>query len=74
MTKLTGDEVLDFEEQWVPGDLPKGEAIRERFGVSPSTYYLALNRAIDDPEAILGRPVTVGRLRRLREARLGERS
>ena len=74
MAKLSGDDVLDFEETWVPGDLPKGEAIRARFGVSPSTYYLALNRAINDPEAILNRPVTVARLRRLREARLTERS
>jgi hypothetical protein len=49
--------------------VPKARAIRERFGLSVTRYHQLLNRIIDDPEALAYDPMTVRRLRRVREAR-----
>ena len=74
-------DVLDFEASWwlYPG--PKDRAIREYLGMSATRYYQVLRRLIDDPEALQSAPMTVRRLRRVREdgrrraiaRRLGER-
>jgi hypothetical protein len=59
--------VLDFESSWwlYPG--PKDRAIREYLGISATRYYQVLRRLIDDPEAQQHAPLTVRRLRRVRE-------
>ncbi|MGK5532831.1 DUF3263 domain-containing protein [Streptomyces sp. URMC 129] len=52
-----------------PGAGAKERAIRERLGISPTRYYQLLNALLDDPRALAHDPVTVNRLRRLRESR-----
>jgi hypothetical protein len=66
-------EILDFERSWWQRSIPKEQAIRERFGVSPARYYQRLNRLIDRPEALELDPMLVRRLRRLRESRRQKR-
>jgi hypothetical protein len=59
--------VLDFESSWwlYPG--PKDRAIREHLGISATSYYKSLRRLMDDPDAQRYQPLTVRRLRRVRE-------
>ena len=61
--------VLSLERR--PGRCPieKEQTIRQRFGVSPTVYYQRLSRLIDRPAAWAADPVTVKRLRRLRDGR-----
>lgn len=61
--------VLAFERRSWPGPGAKERAVRERFGISPTRYYQLLNALLDDPRALAHDPVTVNRLRRLREQR-----
>lgn len=63
-------EILAFEHGWYarPGD--KLSAITAVLGLRPTAYYQALHRIVDLPAALAADPVTVNRLRRLREARL----
>ena len=51
----------------------KERAIREELGLAPVRYYQLLNALLDDPRALAHDPVTVNRLRRVREARRAER-
>lgn len=59
--------LLDFERGWwlLPG--PKDEMIFERLGCSSAEYYRALVRLLEDPAAQRYDPLTVRRLRRMRE-------
>ena len=59
--------LLDFERGWwqLPG--PKDEMILERLGCSSADYYRALVTLLDNPEAHRYDPLTVLRLRRMRE-------
>jgi len=59
--------VLDFESSWwlYPG--PKDRAIRDYLGMSATRYYQVLRRLLDDPEAQRHAPLTVRRLRKVRE-------
>lgn len=68
MTPITA-AVLGFEHKtWArPGS--KDQAVHDVFGVSATRYYQAVNRVIDDPEALALDPITVNRLRRLRQTR-----
>ncbi|MEI4273945.1 DUF3263 domain-containing protein [Klenkia sp. LSe6-5] len=66
--------VLDFEEKWWQHAGGKEQAIREKFGASPTRYYQRLNQLIDHPEALAARPMLVRRLLRLRGARLRHRT
>ncbi len=61
---------LDFEGSWwlYPG--PKDRAVREYLGVSATRYYQALRRLMDDEAALVYAPLTVRRLRRIRQRRL----
>ena len=61
--------ILDFErESWMlPG--PKDLAIRERFEMSPSSYYRAVGSLIERVDATRYDPLTVKRLRRQRDER-----
>lgn len=61
--------VLALERRSWPGAGAKERAIRERLGISPTRYYQLLNALLDDARALAHDPVTVNRLRRLREAR-----
>jgi hypothetical protein len=71
MDALSDREVamLDFERECalLPG--PKEPTIRQRFAVSPTTYYRAVSALIARREAYEHDPLTVLRLRRLREQR-----
>lgn len=66
-------EILDFEREWwrVPGS--KQAAIRERFGMSPASYYRLVSAIIDAPTAPGYDPLTVKRLRHRREQRRRDR-
>ena len=61
--------MLDFEERWFTLDVPKEQAIMERFGCSTTRYYQRLNNLIDDPAALGYKPLLVKRLRRQRAQR-----
>lgn len=67
MLSDTDRAVLEFEGSWwlLPG--PKDRAIREHLGISATRYYQVLRRILDDPEAEAIDPLTVRRLRRMRE-------
>lgn len=75
MTELSSEDlaVLELEETWQERFATKTEAIRATFGWSTAKYHIRLNRLLDDAAAIYAKPVTVSRLRRLREARSAER-
>jgi hypothetical protein len=66
--------MLDFEERWFTLDVPKEQAIMERFGCSTTRYYQRLNNLIDDPAALGYKPLLVKRLRRQRAQRQAARS
>ena len=61
--------ILDFERECflVPG--PKEAAIRARFDLAPSSYYRAVSALIEHPGAMAYDPLTVKRLRKLRDER-----
>ena len=61
--------VLAVERGGWPGPGAKERAIRERLGITPTRYYQLLNALLDDPRALAHDPVTVNRLRRVREER-----
>ena len=65
--------VLALERRTWPGPGAKERAIREQLGLAPVRYYQLLNALLDDPRALAHDPVTVNRLRRIREARRAER-
>lgn len=61
--------MLACEREWWTRPGSKEQAIRDVFDWTPTAYYARLNRLIDQPEALAHDPVTVGRLRRLRDDR-----
>ncbi|MCF1597285.1 DUF3263 domain-containing protein [Streptomyces muensis] len=65
--------VLALERRGFSGPGAKERAIREELGLAPVRYYQLLNALLDDPRALAHDPVTVNRLRRLRETRRTER-
>ncbi|MFJ6570092.1 DUF3263 domain-containing protein [Streptomyces sp. NPDC091292] len=65
--------VLALEARGWPGPGAKERAIREELGLAPVRYYQILNALLDDRRALEHAPVTVNRLRRVREARRAER-
>ena len=66
-------DILALERRGFPGPGAKERAIREELDLSPVHYYQLLNALLDDPRALAHDPVTVNRLRRVREARRSER-
>lgn len=66
--------ILDFEENWFTADVPKEQAIMDRFSMSATRYYQQLNQLIDRDAAVEYKPLLVKRLRRLRSQRQAERS
>ncbi|GAA4777115.1 DUF3263 domain-containing protein [Streptomyces sp. C10-9-1] len=65
--------VLAMERRTWSGPGAKERAIREQLGISPVRYYQLLNALLDDPRALVHDPVTVNRLRRVRDARRSRR-
>ncbi|WP_416370493.1 DUF3263 domain-containing protein [Streptomyces sp. PR69] len=65
--------VLAMERRSWPGPGAKERAIREQLGLSPVRYYQLLNALLDDERALARDPVTVNRLRRLRDSRRSQR-
>lgn len=65
--------ILDFERQWWKYAGAKDAAIKELFNISAKQYYELLNNLIDRPDALAASPLLIKRLRRLREARVGQR-
>ncbi|MFJ4010078.1 DUF3263 domain-containing protein [Streptomyces sp. NPDC090026] len=65
--------VLAMERRTWAGPGAKERAIREQLGISPVRYYQLLNALLDDPRALVHDPVTVNRLRRVRDARRSRR-
>jgi hypothetical protein len=67
MLSDTDSAVLDFEGTWWTYPGPKDRAIREFLGMSATRYYQILRRLVDDAEAEAAAPLTIRRLRRVRE-------
>nr|WP_234312935.1 DUF3263 domain-containing protein [Streptomyces seoulensis] len=65
--------ILALERRGFPGPGAKERAIREQLGLAPVRYYQLLNALLDDERALAHDPVTVNRLRRVRETRRSER-
>lgn len=59
--------VLEFEASWWKYPGPKDRAIREYLDISATRYYQVLRRLLDDPAAEATDPLTVRRLRRVRQ-------
>ncbi|MER7699972.1 DUF3263 domain-containing protein [Streptomyces sp. NPDC096095] len=65
--------LLAMERRPWAGPGAKERAVREELGISPVRYYQLLNALIEDERALREDPVTVNRLRRVREAKRGRR-
>ncbi|MDZ5622578.1 DUF3263 domain-containing protein [Nocardioides bizhenqiangii] len=65
--------MLELERSWFTFAATKDEAIAERFGMTTTAYYRALNKLIDRPDAVAADPLTVRRLVRMRDRRRAER-
>ncbi len=76
MGELTDREraVLDFAALSWRSAGAREEAIRARFDLSPTRFAQLLNGLLDRPAALAYAPVTVNRLRRLRDRRARARS
>ena len=61
------EAVLRFEASWWQYPGPKDRNIREHLGMSATRYYQVLRRLLDDPAALAFDPLTVRRLRRVRD-------
>lgn len=59
--------VIDFERSWFLYPGPKDRAVAEYLGISATRYYQVLRRLLDDPEAERYDPLTIRRLRRVRD-------
>lgn len=67
-------DMLAFEHtHWTYRGM-REQAIRDRFGVSATRYEQQLLALIDRPEALAADPMTVKRLRRLRDQRRARRA
>ncbi|MGW2276455.1 DUF3263 domain-containing protein [Streptomyces sp. NPDC001770] len=65
--------LLALERRSWSGPGAKERAIREELGLSPVRYYQLVNALIEDRRALEADPVTVNRLRRLRDAKRNRR-
>jgi hypothetical protein len=66
--------ILAFETRWWRYAGAKETAGREQFDMSMIRYYQVLNALLDDARALVADPVTVRRLRRLRDGRRRQRT
>jgi beta-phosphoglucomutase-like phosphatase (HAD superfamily) len=70
----TETAILEMERSWWKAQGRKDEAIRVQFGMTPTRYYAALGQLLQNPEAEKYDPMTVRRLRRIRDARRSARA
>jgi hypothetical protein len=61
--------ILEIERTWWTTPGTKEDLVRERLGMSLSTYRKLLAGLLDDPDALEHDPLVVRRLRRTREQR-----
>lgn len=61
--------VIDFAKTAPTHPGHRHNGIRENFNYSETTYFMKLNRLLDDPEAQKYDPQTINRYRRIREQR-----
>ncbi len=61
--------ILELERTWWTEPGPKEVAIAEKLELSTTRYYELLNELIDRPDAEHHDPMTVRRLRRMRDRR-----
>lgn len=61
--------ILDLEREWWTRPGTKAAAIRRDLGLSSSRYYRRVGQLIESPGAVSYDPLTVKRLRRLRDQR-----
>jgi hypothetical protein len=66
-------DILALERRGFPGPGAKERAIREELGLAPIRYYQLLNALLDDERALAHDPITVNRLRRVRDSHRTER-
>lgn len=66
--------LLDFAGRWYRFPGAQEQAMRDELGLSATTYWRKVSTLLDRPDAAAYAPVTVKRLRRLREQRLSARS
>lgn len=76
MPKLTerDAEILTFARDWYAFRGAHEAAVRERFDMTATRYFLELNRIIDLPAAMAYDPFTTRRLQRIRTERQRSRS
>ncbi|MEU2620531.1 DUF3263 domain-containing protein [Streptomyces sp. NPDC007157] len=65
--------ILALERRGFASPGAKERAIREELDLAPVRYYQLLNALLDDERALAHDPVTVNRLRRVRDARRSDR-
>lgn len=65
--------MLELERQTWRHRGAKDQAVADLFGLTSTRYMQLLNRLIDEPAALAHDPLTVNRLRRLREHRATRR-
>ncbi|MCC6338439.1 MAG: DUF3263 domain-containing protein [Acidimicrobiia bacterium] len=61
--------ILDLEREWWTRPGTKAAAIRQELGLSSSRYYRRVGQLLELPGALSYDPLTVKRLRRLRDQR-----
>ncbi|HUO49041.1 MAG TPA: DUF3263 domain-containing protein [Acidimicrobiales bacterium] len=66
-------EILAFEESWWATPGSKGDAIRDRLGISSTQYYRHLGALVESSEAMEHSPLLVRRLRLRRVKRRRDR-
>ncbi|MXM67597.1 DUF3263 domain-containing protein [Streptomyces sp. HUCO-GS316] len=66
-------DILALERRGFPGPGAKERAIREELGLAPIRYYQLLNALLDDERALAHDPITVNRLRRVRDSHRTQR-
>lgn len=65
--------LLDFEDANPQQNWAKTHAIRERFGLTPTAYYVAINGLMRTADAVMEMPQVVHRLERQAEERERQR-
>ncbi len=74
MTLSPSDKsILEFERSWWNEPGTKDEAIGRVLQLTPAEYVEALERVVDNDEALIHDPLVVRRLRRARDRRRSER-
>ena len=61
--------ILEFEQSWWLTELPKDQAVRERFQLTEAEYSAVLEELVSSDVALAEHPLLVRRLRRLRDRR-----